>query len=341
MTTGIIGYAGYIPRPRITSKEYIKAIGMFTARNILEKAFPSFDEDTISMAIQVASDAIKRGKIYPEEISGLFFATTTPPYIEKASSSTIAAALDLNSTVQISDFGFSTKAGGDALLACIDYVSSGRGKIGLVVASDSPKAKVSDPIEHGLGAGASAFLISSEKAAITFEGSYAETEEILGERFRRNGKKFIEDVSIAPYTQGAFHRLVKKSIIGLMDEIGINPEEVAHIVLHQNNIRASVNVAKVCGFADEKLTSGIVSSKIGDAGTSTTLIGFVNVLDQAKNGDRILVNFYGSGSGSNTLSFIIGDELNKNRKEAPILEHYISDKEYVDYLTYLKLRKRI
>jgi hydroxymethylglutaryl-CoA synthase len=341
MTTGIIGYAGYVPRPRITSKEYIQAIGMFTARNIQEKAIPSFDEDSISMAIQAASDALKRGNNKPEEISGLFFASTTPPYTEKASSSTIAAALDLYSKIQISDFGFSTKAGGDALLACIDYVSSGRGKNGLVIASDSPKANVSDTIEHGLGAGASAFIISNENVSITFEGSYAETEEILGERFRRDGKEFIEDVSIAPYTQGAFHRIVKKSVQGLMSEIGINPDEVAYIVLHQNNIRASINVAKSCGFPDEKVSPGILSSSIGDAGASSTLLGFVKVLDQAKTGDRILVNFYGSGSGSNTLSFIIDDEINTNGHEANLLEQYLSDKEYVDYLSYLKLRRRI
>ena len=97
-------------------------------------------------------------------------------------------------------------------------------------------------------------------------------------------------------------------------------------------------MAKECGFSDSQVSPCLVTSIIGDAGASSTLLGLVKILDQADVGDRVLINSYGSGSGSNTLSFKMGQQILKKRERAPLLAHYISDKEYIDYLTYIKLK---
>ena len=341
MSIGILGYGGYVPRYRIKSEEYIKALGMFAARNIREKAIPGYDEDTITMAIKAADDALKRAGIGRNEIEGLFFASTSPPYAEKLSSSTISTALDMNPEVRVSDLGFSTKAGGDAMLACIDFVSSAKDVLGLVVASDSPNASVGDMFEHRLGAGAAAFILGPGEVAATYENSHSFAEEALGERFRRDGSSFIVDLAIASHTQDVYRRVIRGSLLGLLKKLGKKPEDVKYLTLHQSDVREAMRAANACGFADPQLTPGIVAPKIGDSGASSALLGLNAILDKADTGDRVFVTSYGSGSGSNTISFLVEEELETKRMRAPLLDYYLFDKEYVDYITYLKLRRII
>ncbi len=341
MSIGILGYGSYVPRYRIKSEEYIKALGIFAARDIREKAIPGYDEDTITMAIKAVDDAFKRADVGRDEIDALFFASTSPPYAEKLSSSTISTALDLNPEVRVSDLGFSTKAGGDAMLACIDFVSSWKDVLGLVVASDSPKASVGDTFEHRLGAGSAAFVLGHGEVAAMYENSHSFAEEALGERFRRDGSGFIVDLAIASHTQDIYRRVIRGSLLGLLKKLGKNPNDVKFLAIHQTDVREAMRAADACGFAASQLNPGIVAPKIGDSGASSALLGLNAILDKAETGDRVLVTSYGSGSGSNTISFLVEEELEKKRMRAPLLEYYISDKEYVDYITYLKLRKII
>lgn len=59
----------------------------------------------------------------------------------------------------------STRAGTEALITLSSFIACSKNKrcCGLLIAADAPEADPKDPAEHGLGAGAVAFLIRKGK----------------------------------------------------------------------------------------------------------------------------------------------------------------------------------
>jgi len=73
---GITAYGGYVPLWRLGRDSIAKAWGIASIGG--EKSVDSFDEDSITMAVEAGVDCVRgldRGKV-----DGLFFASTTFPY---------------------------------------------------------------------------------------------------------------------------------------------------------------------------------------------------------------------------------------------------------------------
>ena len=85
---GIISYGAYIPRFRLSRTEIARAWGKAAARG--EKAVASYDEDSITMAVAAALDCTKGFE--RNSISGVYFSSTTSPFLEKQSATIVAAA---------------------------------------------------------------------------------------------------------------------------------------------------------------------------------------------------------------------------------------------------------
>jgi len=341
MNSGVVGYGAYIPRFRIKRDEYLKAWGSFGPRGVEEKAVAGLDEDVVTMTVESSVNALKRARISSNQLNGVFFASTSAPYAEKLSSSTIVASLDGPSEIFLADFGFSTKAGTAALLSCLDFVSSGRGDLGLVGASDASQAMPSDSIEHGLGAGSASFVVGRNGVMASVEGAHCSSLEIIGERYRRHGERYLEDSGIAAYTEQAFNQALTISVTGLLTNLGLKAEEFAYAVFQQFDGRIAYDVGRRLGFKDNQVSPSMTVTKIGDSGSASPLIGLCAVLDVARPGDRILVASYGSGSGSDAISLVTTDQLVERRNRAPLIEDCLAQKEYIDYLTYLKLRRML
>ena len=341
MEIGILGYGVYVPRYRIKRDEYLKVWGSFAARAVDEKTVPGYDEDVVTMAVEASLNSLKRAGVDQAEINALYLASTSAPYVEKLLSSTIATALGLSKDITVADYTSSTKAGTSALLSCFDLVASGRAKYGLAVASDCPIARPGSSLEHSFGAGASAFVIGEGKRVATFEGSNSISSEVLGLRFRRDGEKYVEDSAIRPYTKLVFNQIVISNASTLMKKLGKKPEHFSHIILQQFDGREPYRLGRRLGFSDLQIKKGTVVSKTGDTGACSTLIGLTAILDTAKPGERILMVSYGSGAGSDAISVLVHEGVEERRLKVPSLEDYLADKEYVDYVTYLKLRKMI
>ena len=85
---GITSYGGYIPWYRINRMTIYGAIGSWLNPASLlpgEKAVANWDEDSVSMAVNAAIDCLTDAE--REKIDGLYFATTTSPFIRSASRS--------------------------------------------------------------------------------------------------------------------------------------------------------------------------------------------------------------------------------------------------------------
>jgi len=341
MSVGILGYGVYIPRYRINKSEYVKAWGRFAAAGVEEKAVPGFDEDPTTMAVEASMNALKHAKIDASKLNAIYFASTSSPYAEKLASSTIAMALGAPPRVSVSDFTSSTMAGTSALLMSLDFVASGRGSFALVTASDCPYADPSDFLEHPLGAGAAAFVVGKGTPMATIEASDCATIEALGERFRKKGEKSIETLGIPAYTQTVIVNTVASSVKALMDKTGRKPGDFSSVVLPQFDGRLPSRIARKTGFEEAQFISSMIVSQVGDAGAASPLIGLAKVLDEAKPGHKVLVASYGAGASSDAVSINVNEEIMKRKGSAPSVKDYLVDKQLIDYVQYLKIRKMI
>src|SRR5262245_20137508 len=141
---GIVRYGTYLPYFRLQRA----AIGAGRG----ERAVASYDEDSVSMAVEAARDAVRAGA----SVDAVLFATTTPAYGEKLDTATIQAALDLPEGVMSLQLGGCTRMGLAGLLVGLDLAEAGRPA--LVCASDVVVGLPGGGRESQGGDGAVAFV---------------------------------------------------------------------------------------------------------------------------------------------------------------------------------------
>jgi len=76
---GIVSCGVYIPWHRIRREEIAKEWESFGGG---EKAVASYDEDSLTMAVEAARNCF-RAAGFPVALDALYFCSTTPPYLEK------------------------------------------------------------------------------------------------------------------------------------------------------------------------------------------------------------------------------------------------------------------
>src|SRR5260370_28626940 len=76
---GIVSYGSYVPYRRLKRSAIAAVLGTPSRKG--ERAIASFDEDSVSMAVEATRDPLKAAP--PGGVPALLFATTTPPYAAK------------------------------------------------------------------------------------------------------------------------------------------------------------------------------------------------------------------------------------------------------------------
>ena len=337
MAVGSSGYAVAVPRLRIKREEYAKAWGTFAAAGVNEKSVMGFDEDILTMAAKVAKRALDSASLRPADITRFAFASTSAPYVEKLLSGTILVGLGAPSETFVSDHTSSTRAGTEALLVGYEHVAANPAGKALVAVADAPSASMWDSIEHGMGAGSAAFVLSADHAIAELEGHASYVSEHFGERFRPRDEESVRDLGVRKFNEGSFVTNTTRAASALLKRLGRKPEDYAHVVIQQPDARAPGTVASKLGFTDAQLAAGLVSASLGDLGAASTPVGLAAALDAAKAGDRILAVSYGSGAGSDALSFRVVSD----RKATVRVNAEVARKEYIEYVQYLKIKGAI
>lgn len=337
MALGISGYGVSIPRFRIKKEDYAKAWGSFAAAGVNEKSVTGFDEDMLTLATKVSRRALESVPLTPGEVTRFAFASTSAPYTEKFLSGTIIVGLGIPNETFASDHTTSTRAGTEAMLAGFEHLAANPSGRALVAVADAPSASMWDSIEHGMGAGAVAFVLSRDDVLAELEGHASYASEHFGERFRPREEEQLHDLSVKKFSEGSFVTNTTKAASALMKTFGRKPEDYTHVVFQQPDARAPASVAGKLGFQDPQLAVGMVSTFLGDLGAASAPMGLAAALDASKVGDRILVVSYGSGAGSDALSFRVVGE----RRPAIGVMQEAARKEYIDYVQYLKLKGAI
>jgi hydroxymethylglutaryl-CoA synthase len=340
---GITGYGAYIPRFRIKVEEIAKvwnqdAESFKNGLKVQEKSVPSADEDTITISTEAGRNALLRAGVDPQEIGALFIGSESHPYAVKPSGTVVTDALGMGPEIMVADFEFACKAGTAGIQACMGLVKSGMIKYGMAIGADTSQGQPGDALEYTASAGGAAFIIGEDPIAKIIDTfSYtSDTPDFWrreGEAYPKHGARFTGEP--------AYFKHVINATKGLLNKTDMNVEDFDHVVFHMPNGKFPRQAAKALKIDESKLKTGLVVETIGNTYSGSSLLGLTRVLDNAKPGEKILVTSFGSGAGSDSFALEITDKIEAVREAAKKTQDYIDNKLYIDYGTYVKLRKKL
>lgn len=344
MDVGIVGYGVYIPRYRIRVEEIAKVWGTDPERIkqglfIEEKSVPGPDEDTATIAVEAARNAVKRAGINPQDIGAIYVGSESHPYAVKPTATIVAEAVEATPNLTAADYEFACKAGTAGIQTCMGAVEAGMVKYGMAIGADTAQGAPGDALEYTAAAGGGAFILGKNGSEIiaAIEGTYSYTTD-TPDFWRREMKPYPKHGG--RFTgRPAYFKHVLSAAHGLLRQLKLTPKDFMYAVFHQPNGKFPLQAAEELGFSKEQVTPGLLAPRVGNTYSGSSMIGLAAVLDAAKPGDRILVVSYGSGAGSDAFSIVARDPIEKKRDAALKVEDYANRKIYINYSTYVKYRR--
>ncbi len=324
---GIVSFGAYIPFHRLERKKIAEAFGEPGGKG--EKAVANHDEDSLSMAVAAAQDALAGLRL--DALAAVYFATTTAPYVEKQSATTVAAALDGKEQIRTADFTDSLRAGTTALLNGLETVQV-QGAPVLVTAADCRLGGAQGAFEKELGDAAAAFVLGNRDVVAELVASHSIAIDFL-DQWRSQGERTVRAWEDRFILEEGYFPQVKEAISGLLAKTGCKMRDLAKVVLYAPNARAHAMAAKMIGLAPEQVQDPLFD-QVGNAGAASVPLMLAAALEEAKPGDRILV--VSQGQGSDALLFRVTEEIRKLPERRGVKRHLASKKTIANYTTYLK-----
>ncbi len=342
---GIVGYGSYLPRYRIKVEDIAGQWGkdaQLIKRGLLvkEKTVPGMDEDTITISVESAKNALLRAGIDPIEIGSVYVGSESHPYAVKPSGTVVAEALGIVPEVHIADFEFACKAGTEAMWVVYNQVKSGEIKYGLAIGADTSQGAPGDPLEYTAAAGGTAFIFGKDNLICEVLATYSYTTD-TPDFWRREGADYPKHGGRFTGKPAYFKHIVN-SAKGILKKAGMTPQDVDYVIFHMPNGKFPKTVGKMLGFTEKQIEPGWIVPYMGNTYSGSSPTGFSATLDIAKPGDVIMLTSFGSGAGSDSFIFKVTDRIDEVRNIAPLLNDMLhKDKIYLDYGKYAKYRKKI
>ena len=327
---GIVSYGAYIPIYRLSRE----AIGSMWMKSLGkgEKAVANADEDSLTMAVEAVLDCLNgtdRAKV-----DALYFATDSPPYVEKQSASIIRAAADLREDILTMDVAHSLRGGSTAMKAAVDAVKAGSATTAMVVASDCRVPAPNSDLEASLGDGAAAFLIGDTDVAVTVLGSYHVSSEFI-DIWRKPDDPYMQSWEDRFVRDEGYMKLLPQAAKGLLKKLEIDPKDITKAAFYGPDARTHLAMGKAMGLNPEQIHAPLFES-VGNTGTAQAPMTLVSVLEEAKPGDKILFANYGDGADAFLLQTT--DNISKIQNKRGIKGHLGSKMMLPNYGKYVEIR---
>ncbi len=298
---GITSYGAYVPRLRLSRAAVAQANAWanpaLMAQGRGERAMANWDEDSLTMAVEAARDALSGRSA--DGIAAVYFGSSSHPFADRQNAGVVAAALDLSESIASVDLGGAQKAGTAALLAALDRVAAGRPGEALVVAAEHRRARPGSAQELQYGDAAAAFTLGSSGVIAEFLGSHSVSVDFV-DHYRAAGQDFDYVWEERWLRDEAFQKWVPAAVKAALDKLGIAPGAVNHFVLAEPVAKLAALVAKRCGMAETALADSLLGV-VGHAGAAHAPLMLAAVLQQAQPGQTVVL--VGFGQGCDVLAF--------------------------------------
>jgi 3-hydroxy-3-methylglutaryl CoA synthase/uncharacterized OB-fold protein len=317
MTHGILAYAAYLPRHRLPHEQLEAQLGSRGGQG--SRILASYDEDSTTMAVEAARRVLDADA----PPGAIYFATTTPAYLDKTNAAAIHSALDLGHD------GFAVDMAGSARSA-IGALRAAFAGGGLAVLSDLRTGLPTSAEERDGTDGAVAFLFGpADQAAVERVSEASTTAEFL-DRWRLPGQlassQWEERFGLEVYLP-----LIREAVGRALSDAGL--EQVDHVIVSSPN-------ARVASAAARAMPGGQTPLPIGNAGAADAGLRLAGVLDRASPGETILL--VSAADGCDALVLRVGTGIADARRGVPVADQVEGGRDvtYAQYLTWRGLLER-
>ena len=320
---GIIGYGAYVPYYRLDRSKIAAAMGAGGGRG--ERSVASFDEDTTTMGVEAARNALRNAQVAPTSI---LFASANPAYLDKTNATAIQAALDLPQETWAVDTGGSARSAEAAMRG-----ARGSEGIAMAILSDLRTGKPTSADESNGGDAAVAFLFGDEDDSPVIArslGSASATGEFL-DRYRQPGDSFSR-IWEERFGEQAYLELGNEAIERALKAANVGLEDLDKVIVVGLHTRAVNSLSRVAG---DKLVNGL-ESVVGNTGTAHLGLLLASALDTAAAGEKIMVVHLADGA---TVQILETTEAINNYNRFKTVESQIAGgNSSLDYNLYLTWR---
>lgn len=342
---GIVGYGAYIPRYRIKVEEIAKVWGADAPSYkkglmLREKSVPAPDQDTITISVEAARNALLRAGIDPRKIGAVYVGSESHPYAVKPTGTAVAEAIGAVNDCHCADLEFACKAGSEGMFLAFGLVKSGEVEYALGIGSDTSQGAPGDALEYSASAGGAAFIMGKKDVVASIDCQFSfmsDTPDFWRREYMhypRHGGRFTGDL--------AYFKHVRGGVEGILKKAKMKPKDFKYCVFHQPNGKFPVRMALDLGFTKEQVETGLLVPTLGNTYSGASPLGLTAILDVAKPGERILMCSFGSGAGSDAFIYTCTSRLPKVQDKARKTRHYLDTNPfYLDYGTYTKFRRKI
>lgn len=271
---GLVAVGAAAPTLRLAVAEVAGAWGAGSGRGMLGVC--DADEDTLTLAWQAGRAALDAAGVAAEDLSGLWWGTTRPPFAEGPSHAVLCTALGLRPDAAGALLSGSPHAGIDALVGAWDALAAGHAGVVLVIASDALVPGVGTIGETTTGAGAVALVLRAAGDATAGNGSapparlVARATRMLPavDRYRGDAELATGDI----YDGRLFREEV---FLPLVTGVGTSIGAAARWSLSDPDGKLAPAAAKRLGG---ELVSAPVQGALGDTGAAGALLGALRAL---------------------------------------------------------------
>ena len=321
-TRGILAYGAHVPYRRLARSAIAEVMGAGGGRGY--RAVASFDEDTTTMGVEAARQALAGGTPTPR---ALWFSTVAPAYLDKTNATVVHAALRLDASVPALDFGGAPRSAVGALRTAL-----ASGDRTLVVASDLRVGLPTGPEDGGGGDAATAILVGSDEDGpllAEYLGGATATAEFT-DRWRTPGEAHSRTWE-ARFGEQAYLPLAHRAWTDALEATNLTAADVTVAAVAGLHSRATKKAAAALGVA----VAEDRTDTVGNAGAAHPTLLLADVLDGATPGDVLALVVL--ADGCEVLFFRVPDALAAGRPTRSVADQ-VEDRADVSYALYLAWR---
>jgi 3-hydroxy-3-methylglutaryl CoA synthase len=290
---GILSHGVYLPYRRLDLAAVAEISGGGGRRG--HRTVASFDEDATTMAVEAGRASLRSG--VPVEIDSLWFATVSPPYLDKTNAAAIHAALCLERGCPAYDTIGSVRGSMGAVRAALAQEGPA-----LTVAADVRVGLAGGPDEAYFGDGAAALLVGADSDApvLAEAGPWVSvTDEVL-DRWRTPGdlgsKVWEERYGELRYVSSGV-----EAFEGVLKRAGLSAGQVDHLVITGTHGRACRSIRGRLGVPPERLVDDL-AMQVGNTGAAHPYLLVSAALEKAGPGEVIVLLVLADGAEALVLN---------------------------------------
>lgn len=284
------------------------------------------DQDSLTLALEASRRCLLG--FDKNLIDAAIFVSSSPPFLEKLSSSLLSSALGLKEEVLTLDLTGSLGGFGRALEMACGLVEAKRARHVLIALGDVRNAKPLSQIEAMNSDAGAAVLVGQDEGVANIVGTGFFSSPIF-DTWQVSSERYLMDTEERFVQEQGFLSALPKALDGLIQKTGLPKEAFTHLGISLPDPRRVPAAAKVLKLTPGGLLGEGLAKNLGFLGGSMPVFLLEEALSKANPGENMLLLGYGDGAFALVLK--AAPSLSEDRPK-PMKQAYKDVPSYTDAL---------